>query len=125
MSEQTILWIFGTAIAAGAAWLAFITNKTWDTSGRITKVELTLVMISKTAAKLLHADDDHHGLDYYLDKYVAREYELSWTEWEEMMKLLEVAVEKEPDDGKKLCAAFLLQVCRHKLHLPPTKLKGN
>lgn len=116
----------------GGGWLSRITvevqqiTKTQnDQLNRINRVEMTLIMISETAAKLLHADDDFHGLDKYIDKYLDRNYELTFEEWQALLDQFEKVMNNPqmPRDTR-LAAALVFHICRHKLMLPPDKTKG-
>jgi hypothetical protein len=132
MSETAILWIFGAVMVIGGGWLSAITIEVREVSksqgeqlNRITRLEMTLIMISETAAKLLHADDNFHGLDKYIDKYLDRNYELTMKEWNELLDKFELVMNdpKMPRDTR-LSAALVYHICRHKLMLPPDKTKG-
>ena len=116
----------------GGGWLSRITVEVQQLSktqneqlNRISRVEMTLIMISETAAKLLHADDDFHGLDKYIDKYLDRNYELTFEEWSELLEKFEGVMNNPamPRDTR-LSAALVFHICRHKLMLPPDRTKG-
>ena len=129
MTETTILWIFGAVLSVGGALVVWLANKVTQLSvdnnnlaNRMTRVEMTLTMISETAAKLLHHDDDRLGLDVYIDKYLDRNYELSMAEWRELLGKFEGVMndESKPRDVR-LSASLVFHICRHKLMLPPDK----
>jgi hypothetical protein len=129
MTEATILWIFGAVLTVGGAMTVWLANKVTQLSvdnnifsNRLTRVEMTLTMISETAAKLLHHDDDRLGLDNYIDKYLDRNYELSMSEWRELLARFEGVMndETKPRDVR-LSASLVFHICRHKLFLPPDK----
>jgi hypothetical protein len=82
-------------------------------------------MISAQAAKLLHNDDDKHGLDYYIDIYLDRHYELSPKEWNELLSNFERVMNDETKStDTRLAASLVFHICRHKLMLPPDKTLG-
>lgn len=88
---------------------------------RVTKLEAVLENIGIKSARILHSPNDHLAIDFLLDKYLDRHYELSMAEWTELMRRCE-AIEnnREHPHGVRVAAAMLNAVCHHKLMLDPT-----
>lgn len=86
MNQEAILWMFGIvqtviclAITGGLAWLLIIVQ-------RLTKVETILALFAEKAAAILHSPHTPE-LDKLLEKYCDREYELSDSEWRQLMAM--------------------------------------
>lgn len=129
MSETTEIILFmlsGVFICIGAGTAAFIkllTNYS-DLRERIVKMEVTLELIGRKSAKMLHSPHDPWGLDPMLDKYLSRHYEMSFEDWKELLGRCEViaADEKIPKE-ERFIAAQLAAVCWHKLDMKPPQRK--
>lgn len=120
MSETLLIWLFGGM----GAWLVLL-------SGFVMKVLLTQVKmqvamdlfvdsLGARLAKALHSPDNHLGIDHYLDKYLDRNYELSFEEWEEFRKVCMATENNEKaTELERMQAAGLAIICEHKLHMSP------
>lgn len=87
---------------------------------RLTRVEAVISLFGEKAAKMLHSPDNHHGIDDLLDKYLDRNYELSFDEWTELKTKCEaIEANKSLSHGERILAAFLSALAHHKLLLPP------
>lgn len=129
--EPLILWILGTGVsvlsAGVVAYVALVQRITKleamvheDLEGRVIKMEALFELLGEKAAKLLHSPDDHHGIDELLDKYMDRNYELSFDEWQKLLSICgTIENNKELSKGERVLAAFLGMVSSHKLRLPP------
>lgn len=133
MSNDTILWVVGQAlllIAAGITAYFNLFNRVSENytklSERLIRLETTMDVIGQNAAKLLHSPHDPWGMDAILDKYIDRNYELSWDEWEEVLKQCnQVMADKSVDKFYRFLAGQLAAVCHHKLlHLPDASMKS-
>lgn len=91
-------------------------------SERVKVLEVTLDSFGRTAAKRLHSPHDPYGIDNILDKYLDRNYELSYAEWEELLdRCREIENRADIDKEQKFLAGMLEAVCMHKLFMPPPK----
>lgn len=74
-----------------------------------------MILTSKRAADVLHSPDDHFGIDKLLEKYVARDHELTWEEWGRLLKRCEeIHADKDLPKSEQFLAGFLAEVCKHK-----------
>ena len=91
-----------------------------DINERVVKIEAVFDLLGKKAAKILHSDDDPHGIDALLDKYLDRYYELTPVEWGALLaKCGDIENDKALSKGERILASWLAAVAHHKLKLPP------
>lgn len=96
-----------------------------DIFERVVSLEAVFNLLGEKAAKLLHSDEDEHGIDDLLDKYLDREYELSYSEWESLLaKCTLIEEDKSLAKGERLLAAWVSAVASHKLRRPPPEKKS-
>lgn len=127
MSETTLVLIF-SAIAGWNVLLSGAVVKLLIEQVK-TKIAVNIFIdsLGDKLAKALHNDDDHLGLDTLLDKYLDRNYELSFSEWV-MLKdhCNKVLNNKDCSQIEKSLAGMLAAVCEHKIgigQLKPTPKK--
>lgn len=89
-------------------------------SSRLTRIETIFEFVGLEALKTLHSDDDHLGLDRYIDtiteEYNKHHYDLSDKQWEEFNKKLdEVNTNPKSTALEKATAKFVKALCEHKL----------
>jgi len=95
-----------------------------DLFERVINLEAIFKLLGDKAAKILHSDDDPYGIDSLLDKYLDRHYELTYQEWETLLKkCTEIEDNKELSKGERVLASWLAAVAHHKLKLPPPPSK--
>lgn len=116
MNETLQIWLFGGSYALFGGLALFALNL----NNRLIRFETMLELWGRKAAKLLHSPSNHLGMDELIDKYLDRNYELTWDEWTQWLALC-IAVEQ--DDSKtpseRLLAAGMGTICEHKLHMLP------
>lgn len=120
MSETLQIWLFvltgGGVIALACSGGAFVLSF----SVRVARIEAMFELMGEKAAKALHRDDDKYHMDNLLDKYLDRNYELSFTEWTKLRDLcLMVEKDNNASDKEHVFAAFLGSICEHKLLMRP------
>jgi hypothetical protein len=124
MSESVILWIFGALMLIGGGWMAWLTrsvenltNEQSSLTNQVTHLRMTLIMISEQAAKLLHADDNYHGMDQYIDKLTNPKYNLTKEEWDRFLHLAENTM-NNPDHSRhdRFLAAVVFHISRNLQH---------
>ena len=119
-----LMWVIGGL--SGVFLLAIIAaiKSHSDLSTRVTKLEAVMALFGQKAAKILHSPHDPYGIDYLLDKYLDRHYELTIMEWEALWHQCELIEEdkSKPKDERTL-AAWLSAVAQHKLFKPPKARK--
>lgn len=83
--------------------------------------------LGKKALRRFHSPDDHHGLDGLIDKYVYRQFELSFEEWQKLhvrICAIEAKAIAENDHEMEMLAFMVSNLCRHKtLQLPRERIK--
>lgn len=120
MSEHLIIFLVGQTVALiGVCLTAYIRM-----GNRVTRLEMAFTMLGTKAAKLLHSPDDHHGIDKLLDKYIDHTYELSYSEWEELLgKCEQIENDHTLEKQERILAAFLYTICCHKLNKQPPRFQ--
>lgn len=123
MDKEVFLWLFGFVITGLIGLFVFLVKSHFAVENRLTKVETFLQMFSETAAKVLHSPHTP-DLDRLLEKYMDRNYELSNDEWGELRNICE-EVENDANEskGSQAMAGWMKNVARHKLALPPEKMR--
>jgi len=124
MNQELQLWIFGIV----GAWLIMLSAALLKVIIEQVKtkvaVDLFIDTLGEKIAKALHADDDHHHLDALLDKYLKRDYELSYEEWFELKNRCNHILEtKGCTDIDRSLSGMLAAVCEHKLIVKYGKTK--
>ena len=85
----------------------------------VTRIKNTLSMMSEVAARALHSEGDHLGLDYYLDEYLKHDGDMAHEDWVKFKGLLsEIIDDRAKAPGERTGAAILLALCHHKLMEP-------
>lgn len=113
--EQFFAWLLGTSVTIVSAGIVAYVKLVQ----RITKVETILSMFGEKAAQILHSPNDHLGIDHLLDKYLNREYEMSYAEWKDLLNQCESIVDdKSISKSERTLAAFLAAICDHKMNNP-------
>lgn len=121
MNQETILWL----IAQSAALLGAMVTAYIGVVQRLTRLETTIALMGVKAARILHSPHTP-DLDRLLEKYVDRDYELTYEEWTELLARCE-AIENDlsnPKDQRAL-AAIVIAVCSHKLSKIPPIFKAH
>lgn len=130
MNNEVAMWIGGILITGAYAVGGFalkialsayhhIAMRSEEHGEKIVRIETMLEIQGKTMARSLHSPHTPE-LDALLEKYYARNYELSYKEWERLLDLCNRAIEDNAGTEKADYAEFLAGVCHHKLrHLPP------
>lgn len=117
MNETLLIWLFGGI----AAWLGAVTGLVLVLKTEVTKIRTILIITSKRAAEILHSPDDHLGIDELLDKYKAKEHELSYGEWQELkVRCEEIIANPACPKSERLLALFVVEFSVHKLMLKPS-----
>lgn len=134
MNETIIMWLLGLIITGGASYIFWSvkthisnTERFGEISERVAIVETAMEILGRPAARKVHSDDTP-DIDHYLDKFLDREYELSFQEWTELKSLCETYMERYEKAGnheKSDAVEFLYHICRHKLRQPPEKYMKN
>ncbi len=120
MPNEVLLWLLGGFATAFVAALVAGLKSYANLSERVTRLEAVMSLFGQKAAKILHNDDDAHGMDSLLDKYLDRHYELCYDEWQELLaKCALIENDKSKAKGERTLAAFLGAICSHKLMYPP------
>jgi len=128
MANDVLLWILGImssvffiVIAAGIRGYTGLLETYSELASRVTRLEAVMSLFGEKAAKILHSPHDPYGIDSLLDKYLDRYYELSWDEWQQLLKACE-GIENDCTKSKdeRTLAAWIAAVASHKLHIPPT-----
>lgn len=95
-AETVIFWILGGACGCIGAIFCLI----FQMAQRMTKLEtssdlfrMTLELLGRKTMKALHSPDNHLGLDWLVDEYVRRNYELSPEQWETVHDICEKRLE--------------------------------
>lgn len=112
MNETLQIWLYGALFACVGVGAFFVLQF----SIRLTRIETMFDLLGKRAAKFLHSPDNHLGVDKLLELYVDHQHELTMQQWEDLMFAMEVIVKNSSANAnEKLLAAFLSELCRHKL----------
>ena len=120
MNENLSMWLFGGI----AAWLISLSGCVIKIMLSQARIETTFEIIGQKAARALHRDDNLHRLDELLDKYLDRNYELSFEEWQSLLNLCEIyEASPQASDAHKMFAFGLSAVCHHKLRHSPDMIK--
>jgi hypothetical protein len=115
MNQEVILWIIGTGITITGIVVGGYVSLIQRVTRLETRFETTLDMIGHKVAKKLHSPDDHHGIDWYLDKYLRRE-ELTLEEWMNLKdRCVSIAHSNKVIENEKLLADFMEAICDHKI----------
>lgn len=86
MSESTIQFLFASLFSMIGVWNVAITWHLYKLSLDNYKMKIAMLAMSKTAAKFFHHVDDRYKIDHLADKYIERHYELTYSEWQELLK---------------------------------------
>jgi hypothetical protein len=124
MTEILAMWLFGIL----GAWLIVLTSAIFTIKIEQVKIRVAVDIFIETMgekiAKVLHADDDHLGLDSLLDKYLNRQYELSYAEWFELKnRCNHILADEKVSQLERSLAGMLAAVCEHKLIVKYGKTK--
>ncbi len=112
MNETLLLWIAGHVLATTAAIVTIYVRLI----SRIVAIETLLRMMGEKAARALHSPADHHGIDPLLDKYLDANYDLTFSEWDELHEKCEEIIQQQSSTpGEKSLASWLSAICEHKL----------
>lgn len=125
--DPILQWVLGgcgalflAAVSCGVSAYNKLSDRFSELSTRVTRLEAVMALFGQKAAKLLHSPDDHLGIDNLLDKYLDRNYELTYAEWEALLIACEIIEnDTSKSKGERTLAAWLAAVCSHKLHKPP------
>lgn len=116
MNETVLMWLFGGL----CAWNAALSGATFSLYKEITKIRTILIITSKRAAEILHSPDDHLGIDQLLDRYITKEHELSYNDWQELKaRCEEIIANPSCAKSERLLALFVVEFSQHKLMLRP------
>jgi hypothetical protein len=114
-----IFGAIGACIASGTAFAFIFGNRmavieTWrEASDK--RIDTLIDSIGKRAAASVHRDDDKHGIDKYLDKYLHNHF-LSPDEWGEIKTACDKFLEsKEIASDLKIGYILLAAVCEDKM----------
>lgn len=117
MSETVILWLIGgiagfmfVVITPAAIAFAFLLSQ------RVTKLETWFEVIGDKALRSMFREDDKFGMDYYVKKYVERNFDLPKEDWiaiRDMNRLFEEDDTKESND--RFRAGLVVAFAEHKL----------
>lgn len=133
MTTEIILWFAGYAVAGITVLITAYINLTEKILGndkvlsnRMVKIETTIELIGLNSAKFLHRDDDVFRMDAILDKYIDRNYAMTWAEWSLLLeKCDQVKNNESVEIFYRFMAGQLAAVCHHKLqHTPNEKMKS-
>ncbi len=120
MSETLQIWLFAAAFAGIigiGGFCQLLNNKFIRFESRL---DMTIELWGKKAAKFLHSPTNHLGMDELLDKFLDRYYEMSWKEWTELHeKCLATENDEKATEGERIYAAGLGIICEHRLHMLP------
>lgn len=106
------MWLFGGL----CAWNAALSGATFSLYKEITKIRTILIITSKRAAEILHSPDDHLGLDALLDEYKKHEYDLSFSQWEDLKQRCEEIINNPHcTKSERLLALLVTEFSVHKL----------
>jgi len=118
-AETVIFWVLGGA--CGCIGALFVMGHNF--AQRMTKLEtsadlfrMTLDLLGRKTMKALHSPDDHLGLDWLVDEYVRRNYELDPQQWQLVHDICEKRLESEslkPEDRPTVLLGYWLAT--HKL----------
>ena len=79
-------------------------------------INLFIDSLGDKLARALHADDDHLKIDALLDKYIDREYEMDFEEWQELRRRCDhILMNPNVTRIERSLAGMLAAVCTHKL----------
>lgn len=110
MSEAIQLWLFG----GFTAWMAFVTAMWQLHAIKLARIELTLKVFLKGAAKIMHSPHTPQ-LDALLEAYMSQNGELTLAQWAEVQKLCQEIVDDSNDrDERRTLAAFWVAMSHHK-----------
>lgn len=126
LTENAAFWLFGgyaTAIALLAA--AILKIRDQQTKNQVA-IDLFIDSLGDKLARALHADDDHLKIDSLLDKYIDRNYEMDFEEWQELRTRCEhILINPSVTQVERSLAGMLSAVCTHKLIAKYGKSKGS
>lgn len=117
--EPFVFWILGSSVGILSAGVGGYINLVQ----RVTRVEAVLALFGEKAAKILHSPHTPE-LDSLLEKYISRNYELSFEEWQRLLLFCET-IENDKSGGteERALAAWLSAISHHKLRMPPPSRK--
>lgn len=130
MSEQLLTWLFGGVVvwcSALSSGFILLKSSISEVRSSVTEIRIVLVTISKRAAEILHHEDDRYSIDGLLEKYIAREHELSFEEWTQLFAKTQLIMNDPSIAKNERMAAALLhdlsklcnELSKHKLQLKP------
>lgn len=116
MNETLQMWLFGAAFGAIVSLAIFVASL----RNEVVKIRTILIITSKRAAEILHSPDDHLQLDALLDRYKAKEHELTYSEWQELKtRCEEIIANPACSKSERLLALMVVEFSVHKLMLKP------
>jgi hypothetical protein len=121
MTESITLWLLGGFASVFLVFAVSAINAHGKMSERVTRLEAVMALFGQKAAKLLHSPDDHLNIDALLDKYLDRNYELTFEDWGALLSQCEkIEEDKSLQKDTRTLAAWLSAIANHKLMNPPT-----
>lgn len=119
MSETLSIWLFAGCYALGCFAVLSVAKMAFSFSQRLTIIETRwetfMEGIGKRAAAAVHRDDNMHGIDGILDKYLANHF-LSPDEWGAVKVACEkMLIEKTISSDLKIGYVLLAAVCEDKM----------
>lgn len=116
MNPEAWIAIIGiVAVSLGGIIMVYVTL-----SSRLTRIETIFEFVGLEALKTLHSDDNHLGLDEFIDhmadEYEKHNYDLTDAQWEEfMLKLKDVPTNETATSMERKTARMIYLMCYHKL----------
>lgn len=116
MTPESIIALIGVTLTVlGAILTVYI-----KLDGRVGRIETIIEIVGVETLKNLHSDDNHLGLDEYIDKieanYYEHHYDLTDEEWADFQqRLSEVKSNPLATNLEKAQARMILRLCEHKM----------
>lgn len=116
MTPEAWILLLGVAVPIiGSIIIIYVTL-----SGRLTRIETIFEFVGLEALKTLHSDDNHLGLDAFIDhmteEYEKHNYDLSDDQWEQfLLKLKDVPTNEKATSMEQKTAKMIYLLCKHKL----------